>query len=83
MWILQFFHALLINRYRNSKLVLEVQFEVAWLACWWIGTLQQCMRKIWHAFENYDYEDLYADISQLRKNKDESFEYFLTIFMLL
>jgi hypothetical protein len=35
------------------------------------------MHQFWHAFENYDYDDLCAEISELRKNEDESLEYFL------
>jgi hypothetical protein len=38
------------------------------------------MHQFWHAFENYDYDDLCAEISELRKNEDESLEYFVIIF---
>jgi hypothetical protein len=46
-----------------------------------IHTWEQFMHQFWHAFENYDYDDLCAEISELRKNKDESLEYFLIRFM--
>jgi hypothetical protein len=35
---------------------------------------------ILHDFENYDYDNLCAEISELRKNKDESLEDFVIIF---
>jgi hypothetical protein len=34
-----------------------------------IHTWEQFMYQIWHSFENYDYDDLCAEISELRKNK--------------
>jgi len=39
------------------------------------------MRQFWHDFENYDYDDLCAEISKLKKNQDESLEDFITRFM--
>ena len=39
------------------------------------------MHNFWHDFENYDYDDLCAEISELKKNKDESLKYFLIRFM--
>ena len=38
------------------------------------------MCQFWHAFDNYDYDDLCAEISSLRKKEEESLEYFLIIF---
>jgi hypothetical protein len=46
-----------------------------------IHTWEYFMLQFWHAFENYDYDYLCAEISELRKNKVESLKYFLTRFM--
>ena len=39
------------------------------------------MHQFWHAFDNYDYDYLCIEISNLRKNKNEYLEYFLTRFV--
>jgi hypothetical protein len=46
-----------------------------------IHTWEQFMHQIWHDFENYEYDDLCVEILDLRKNKEESLEYFLIRFM--
>jgi hypothetical protein len=45
-----------------------------------IHTWEQFMREFLHAFENYDYDKLCEEILELRKNEDESLEYFVIIF---
>jgi len=38
------------------------------------------MREILHAFENYDYDNLCAEIPELKKNEDEFLKYFVIRF---
>jgi hypothetical protein len=38
------------------------------------------MREFLHAFENYDYDNLCAEIPELKKNEDESLKYFVIRF---
>jgi hypothetical protein len=45
-----------------------------------IHTWEQFMCQFWHDFENYDYDDFCAEISELQKNEDESLEDFVMIF---
>jgi hypothetical protein len=45
-----------------------------------IHTWEQFMREFLHAFENYDYDNLCAEILELKKNEDESLEDFVIIF---
>jgi hypothetical protein len=45
-----------------------------------IHTWEQFMHEFLHAFENYDYDNLCAEILELRKNKDESLEDFVIRF---
>ena len=45
-----------------------------------IHTLEQFMHAFLHAFENYDYDNLCEEILDIKKNEDESLEYFVIIF---
>ena len=38
------------------------------------------MHEILHAFENYDYDNLCAEIPELKKNEDEFLKYFVIRF---
>jgi hypothetical protein len=40
------------------------------------------MREFLHDFENYCYDNLCAEILELKKNKDESLTYFIIIFII-
>jgi hypothetical protein len=46
-----------------------------------LSTHGSSMNEFWHVFENYNYDELCAEISELRKRKDESLEDFIIIFM--